>query len=325
MSMYEDIRKAIAEVDALGVNMATEIRDNILDAFPPGHRWEPKDLEKAMRIIENTMKPYYGSSRVRATKSRVYEVIAKNVTFTANRNYELFYRSLDRKLSEYNPSFWARIRAASIERGDSMGGVYASFNSEPAQRERRIRSKLFDPNRRWVDRDGYRLSDRVWQVGRRQRKQIDRIVREGITRGDGVDTLATKLDRYLNPSYAPVRYERSGRVVRSGQSKQGSGAYGSRRLARTELQRASHASTREAVRRVGVPGMGIRWALSNAHPKIDICDQLARGHTRHYPRGVYSPGEFPQIPHPNCLCSAQPWSPPPASVLAYLGSKYGVD
>lgn len=78
-------------------------------------------------------------------------------------------------------------------------------------------------------------------------------------------------------------------------------SYAAKRLARTELNNAFHTTQRESAE-VNPWVLGVKWNLSRSHPVEDICDVLARGHSRGKPRGVYLPGELPNKAHPQCLC-----------------------
>jgi hypothetical protein len=175
--------------------------------------------------------------------------------------------------------------------------------------ERARRAAAFDPNRRWVSDDGYRLSDRLWQAKRDTRRQIDALLKQAIATGEDALLTAKKLEQYLDPAYAPIR-TRNGRLVR-GQNRAivttapgrgGSGSFPARRLARTEITRAHGAGTIAAA--TATPfATGVRWSLSGRHPKADICDANAN-HDEGLGRGVWPTGNVPPYPeHPQDLCT----------------------
>ena len=70
------------------------------------------------------------------------------------------------------------------------------------------------------------------------------------------------------------------------------------RLARTEI---AGLQQRMAADRYAVQPWvtGVEWTLSPAHPRLDICDDLAD-------RNPYPKDAVPPIPHPNCLCVLVP-------------------
>ena len=193
--------------------------------------------------------------------------------------------------------------------------------------ERFLRSGRLDPQRRWVDPSGYRLSDRVWRQGRVVRRNIDSEIRAAIRRGDGPLTLASRLEHYLNPELAPVRFYADGRMVSQFTTSKPTGAgHGSvyaRTLARTELMRIHHVATLEAARKT--PGaIGLRWRLSGSHSHSDECDDKAHRSSRGMGRGEYTFDEFPRMPsHPNCICVSVPVMLPRADVVDLIVKQYG--
>ncbi len=82
--------------------------------------------------------------------------------------------------------------------------------------------------------------------------------------------------------------------------------YAAMRLARTEINNAFHAtSVREADDKPWIDSM--KWHLSRSHPKVDICDLLAKGGAKG--DGVYPPRDVPRKPHPQDMCYVTPISP----------------
>jgi hypothetical protein len=77
--------------------------------------------------------------------------------------------------------------------------------------------------------------------------------------------------------------------------------YAARRLARTEINNAFHASA--AQRYADAPMVeGVDWNKSNSHPENDICDQLEDD-------SPYDVESVPAKPHPHCLCFITPALP----------------
>lgn len=189
-------------------------------------------------------------------------------------------------------------------------------------RERLLNARLFDPQRRWVDPGGYRLSDRIWRNGQRYRATIDAILREGIRRGDSAETIARKLRAFVNPEYAPIRYQKNGRVLRvKGVAQRPNAASASRALARTEIQRVHGEGAKDRARASGAAGM--RWRLSLNHPKIDRCDDHANADLHDMGKGVYPIDELPTYPdHPNCMCTLLPFHRPREETRSSIADKY---
>lgn len=72
-------------------------------------------------------------------------------------------------------------------------------------------------------------------------------------------------------------------------------AYAAKRLARTEINNAFHASSAERYRNSNVPGLMVVWNLSGSHKVPDECNKYDE-------EGPYAPEAVPEKPHPQCLC-----------------------
>lgn len=146
----------------------------------------------------------------------------------------------------------------------------------------------------WMDSRGYTLSDRIWQAGTETRRKIDILLADGIRNGNSAVNIARRLEQFLLPNRAAIRtntpYGRDG-------------SYDALRLVRSEITLAhSRAALVSASMNPFVNKM--RYNLSPAHPKIDICDDFAAG----------SPYDLNSCPvpvgssHPNCWCYLTPES-----------------
>jgi hypothetical protein len=153
----------------------------------------------------------------------------------------------------------------------------------------------YDPFHQWVDPNGYRLSDRIWRTSIDVRSRIDRLLEYHISRGTSAVEIADLLEPFLTPGALRQR------TVRPYGTE---GSYAARRLARTEITAAAGRATVNAS--TANPFVNhMQWRLSGSHPKIDICDQYARGGPNG--DGIYPLGEVPPYPpHPHCLCSLLP-------------------
>jgi hypothetical protein len=203
----------------------------------------------------------------------------------------------------------------------------------------------FDPERRWVQSDGYRLSDRVWMAGQETRRNIDSILKHAMSTGEDALVTAKKLEVYLLPQLQPIR-DAQGRLVRDTAANRkrfpelaatqqrsvltfapgrgGRGSYPARRLSRTEISRA-HAEATEQAAILNPWVRGVRWSLSGRHPRTDPCDQNARRDSGLGP-GVYDPRHTPMMPnHPMCLCHWQYVTvEDPNAVVDALKLRYGL-
>jgi hypothetical protein len=156
---------------------------------------------------------------------------------------------------------------------------------------------IYEPFHRWVDPNGYRLSDRVWTAAIDVRTRIDRLLDYEIGRGTSATRIASLLEDYLTPGAALIH-------TNTPYGKEGS--FAARRLARTEITAASGRATVNAS--IANPFVqGIRWALSASHrpEKADQCDYNAHGGING--DGVYTPDSVPRYPnHPHCMCALVP-------------------
>ncbi len=144
----------------------------------------------------------------------------------------------------------------------------------------------YDRLHRWVDPNGYRLSDRVWQAGVRSRLRVDALVAEGVRNGTSALDISRAIERFVLPNRAPLRTAKPYGTDAS---------FDGMRLARTEIT-AAHGRTTLAAARANPYVDRVDWRLSASHPKTDHCDANAAG-------GPYTLDRVPSYPdHPFCLC-----------------------
>lgn len=167
---------------------------------------------------------------------------------------------------------------------------------------------LYEPYHLFVDPNGYRLSDRVWQASIQTRAAINRLLDYHIAAGTAAVSIAAQVEGFLVPGQSLIETRRPyGRV----------GNYAARRLARTEITAAAGRGVVDSA--AANPYVaGILWRLSGSHPRYDICDELARGGPDR--NGIYAKDAVPSYPpHPHCLCSLLPVATPqPAALNAEL-------
>jgi hypothetical protein len=156
--------------------------------------------------------------------------------------------------------------------------------------------------------DGLQLSQRIWRLESQGLERIRSTLLSAMAERTSARELAKLLEPVLGARkdcprwsmqrlYGMTAGERS--VSRaglfSGEACAGQGiAYNALRLARTEIQYAHHAMASEIyANSPWVTGKNVR--LSPAHPKTDICDQLAAG-------GPYDALDSLIPAHPQCMC-----------------------
>ncbi len=197
---------------------------------------------------------------------------------------------------------------------DDLARLLRMSTLAPDTRLRIARS--LDDTRRWVDPNGYQLSDRIWNARNAVRKAIDQEIRLAIVRGSDPRKLAQSLRQYLTP---PLQ---GGRAIPG--SPAGRGAYAARRLARTELTRARAQATVTAASMIPTT-RGMKWNLSNRHPAVDDCDRRATENRYGLGAGGYPLDELPRLPdHPHCLCFWTTIFPSRAESDRLLRERYGL-
>ena len=148
---------------------------------------------------------------------------------------------------------------------------------------------IYDPWHLWVDPNGYRLSDRIWNTAGQTRRQIDRYLEESIARGRSALDMSRELEQFLLP----------GRQLMRTRAPYGTDAsYDAMRLARTEItSAAARADELSALMNPFVAG--VRNVRSPSGPCCDICDEAAAA-------GPWRKDAIPplyRIPlHPHCMC-----------------------
>ncbi len=183
------------------------------------------------------------------------------------------------------------------------------------QGPRGARTLSYDPYHLFVDPNGYRLSDRVWNTSIEVRRRIDQVLDYQIPRHMAAVDIATRLEQYMTPEAARMRTSTPYGVE---------GSYAARRLARTEITATAGRSAVSA--NLANPYVdGTDWALSASHPgkgpEPDICDDLCtidKAGVR--VRDPYPNDGVPAYPpHPHCFCTLRPVvTRTPAQVTAQL-------
>lgn len=244
---------------------------------------------------------------------------------------------MGKKPVETEPQNFALRLMPNVERGSDEAAEWLMgvHKGDTATNARLAAAAALDTERKWVNNDGYRLSDRLWNQKKTTRAAIDNTIRAAITKGADADSVAELLERYLHPDLRPAR-DLKGKII-PGQPKyivtekpdtMGKGSYPARRLARTEITR-SHGAGVMGASQTNPFVIGIKWSLSGSHPKTDECNiQAEHVEAPFGVRGVFPKGGVPRYPsHPMCLCFLSPFVDPKANatIVADLRAKYGLD
>jgi len=161
--------------------------------------------------------------------------------------------------------------------------------------------------------DDLAVSDRLWRMDANARRGIRRTVANSVAQQKSNWEVAQDLEGYLGAGAGCPRWTRerlritksdiaagddTGRIT--GDDCKGQGvSYNALRLARTEMQFAAHAMTRELFD--AMPWVDAeRFWLSPDHPEVDECDDWEGGGPNG--DGIYPLGEIVLPLHPNCLC-----------------------
>ena len=140
----------------------------------------------------------------------------------------------------------------------------------------------------WVDPNGYRLSDRIWNTSNTTRRKIDIFLDESIRKGVDATKMAKELETFLQP----------GRTLRTRRPYGRDASFDAMRLSRTETTRAhAQAQEKSALANPFVDGLSV--VLSGSHPKRDICDTAAS--LSPFPKDDI-PEQYKIPLHPHCLC-----------------------
>ena len=173
-------------------------------------------------------------------------------------------------------------------------------------------SLIFNPNhgalKAFTDRveSGMNLSQRVWNLVRPYKLELEAGLTDGINRGLSASKMATNLKRYLNEPerlFRRVRDEK-GKLQLSKAAKAyhpGQGVYRSSfqnalRLTASETNMSYRTADHERWKNETFV-KGFEVITSNNHPKFDLCDFMAGK----YPKDFHFRGW-----HPRCLCHAIP-------------------
>jgi hypothetical protein len=220
---------------------------------------------------------------------------------TRRGQLQLANRTLKKTLANFWRDVGDTIRASKLDA--VVATLDATFTwDEPffiragfsAQRRKSMRQSLLEMSERNIERMLRRfsttqipLSKQVYRTNSLTNKWVDNLINRAIGRGLSAKELAREVKQFIKPN------------VRGGVS------YAALRLARTEINNASHATAiAQATEKPWA--LGMQWHLSASHPKRDECDDLAKEDSHDLGAGVFPPDAVPLKPHPQCFCYVTP-------------------
>jgi hypothetical protein len=162
--------------------------------------------------------------------------------------------------------------------------------------------------RTFIAADGLQLSDRLWRLDRHARDAVVNSIEQAIIRGHGAAQAARELLMKGQPisgiaadKINAANAQEIGKTAGELLTGDGSPMDNAMRVMRTEINRAHGESYIQGA--LAHPDTaGIRFKLSPAHPKPDICDLLSRQNLYGLGEGVYPDREScPWPAHPNTL------------------------
>lgn len=154
---------------------------------------------------------------------------------------------------------------------------------------RSIRKKII--SKRGID--GLKLSERVWNLNSNNMHQLKKIVSSGILQGKSAASISRDIRGYL------LRPEtlrgRARDLLRPGTGVYRSAYKNAMRVTRTETANAYLYGQIETAKKMGA---NLEWRLSFVHDKTGCeCED--------YNGNIYTPENYPERPHPHCLCYAR--------------------
>lgn len=155
--------------------------------------------------------------------------------------------------------------------GDLMRDTFAAAARNGAES---VRSRLVN---------NIPLSSRVYKTRALSQGWVQRAINRGLATNKSAAEIARDVRRLIDPRTP------------------GGVSYAAKRLGRTEINNAFHTtSIRTAAAQPWTEGL--KWNLSNSHPRSDPCDDYANEDSDGLGKGVFKPNNVPRKPHPQCLC-----------------------
>lgn len=187
----------------------------------------------------------------------------------------------------------------------AVGELLPSLNAAAAMR---INDEAVRFVRSFIAEDGLQLSDRLWRLDRHARETVTGAIEQAVIQGHGAVQAAREFlargEAVSGEIAAKMNAANAGKIGKSAAEAltgTGSPMDNAMRLFRTEINRAhGEAYIKGALDHP--EAAGVRFLLSPAHPKPDICDLHATANLYGLGAGVYpSRDKCPWPAHPNTL------------------------
>lgn len=200
---------------------------------------------------------------------------------------------------------------ASLNKELSQYVMWASFSKKLEQKFDFMADKL---EKSWLCRksmiDNVMVGERIKLIKEGSTAIVRGLTFDAVENGGSAWDLAKKIENYLAPK--GERFISPYSILKRGTGKEvtfipgkkipvGSVRYNALRIARTEMAEINRITVVQST--INEPYVkGHKWNLSRAHPKEDVCDDLAN-HDEGLGKGVYKEGTIlAKHSHPNCLC-----------------------
>ncbi len=223
----------------------------------------------------------------------------------------LLLNGIKQEWKQGKENFWDKIKL-SLSKTTRQRKLNDHIREQATQNARNKTAEAFCNEKR----NGFTLSERVWNLSRNAKKEIEIILQNGIKEGKSAAEISKSLKGYLNEPerlFRRVRNKETGELELSRAAQKyrpGQGVYRSAyknamRLARTEIKAAYHEAQWNAAQNIPLI-VGWQIVLSNNHttlingkpvPFKDICDELVG----EYPKSFKFRGW-----HPQCRCQMLP-------------------
>ncbi|WP_010295911.1 hypothetical protein [Clostridium senegalense] len=152
-------------------------------------------------------------------------------------------------------------------------------------------------------KEGLYLSDNIWSKAEKYRNTMTTIIQGAVAEGQDCVKTARMLDQYVLKGKKTLVDDYPNMIKRIGNRVPSDISYESLRLARTKMTAAYGEGTLISAS-VNPAAKGIKYILSNTHPKPDMCDAICGVDDYGLGSGVYPVENAPSYPfHPNCLCT----------------------
>lgn len=171
-----------------------------------------------------------------------------------------------------------------------------------------IAAQTLEQLRRFVGEDGLQLSDRIWRINSATRTRIEDTLRGAIARGatarDAARALLGEGKGVSAEIAAQASASRAGPLAASLRETlltgTGNPLFNAERVMRTEMNRAfTESFVESAFQHPDVAA--VKFNLSPAHPRVDVCDGYAHANLHGLGAGVYPKGNHPYPAHPQTL------------------------